>query len=322
MTRRPLRNVGASVRARLLERSRDTGEGFQFLLQRYAAERFLHRLGESPCRERFVLKGAMLLALWSEAIYRPTRDLDLTGYGSASPDDVRSAIRDICTVPVADDGIVFNCEALTLEPIRGQEEYDGIRTRFDAMLDGARISMRIDIGFGNAIQPPPIDAHYPTLLDAPRPRIRVYPRETVVAEKLHAMVILDERNSRYKDFYDVHALVRHFAFESEHLVRAVVATFERRRTTISRSLPVALTPRFYADADRAERWRNYVNGNELPGAPLDFGVIGERLLLFFTEPWAAMAQSSRFAGHWSSGGPWRSRVRPIDESHADSRCTG
>ena len=151
MTRGPLRNVGASVRARLLERSRDTGEGFQFLLQRYGAERFLHRLGESPYRERFVLKGAMLLALWSEAIYRPTRDLDLTGYGSASPDDIRSAIRDICAVPVADDGIVFNCEALTLEPIRRHDEYDGLRARFDAMLDGARIPMRIDIGFGNAI---------------------------------------------------------------------------------------------------------------------------------------------------------------------------
>ena len=305
MTRGSLRNVGASVRARLLERSRGTGEGFQFLLQRYAAERFLHRLGESPYRERFILKGAMLLALWSEAIYRPTRDLDFTGYGNALPDDIRSALRDICAVPVADDGIVFNCEVLTLESTRGQDEYDGIRTRFDAMLDGARLPMRIDIGFGNAIQPPPIDTHYPALLDLPRPRIRVYPREAVVAEKLHAMVVLDERNSRYKDFYDVHALVRHFAFEGEYLVRAVVATFERRRTTISRDLPAALTPRFYADAGRAERWRNYVNGNELPGAPLDFGVIGERLLSFFAEPWAAMARRATFAGNWPAGGPWR-----------------
>ena len=303
MTRGSLRNVGASVRARLLKRSRDTGEGFQFLLQRYAAERFLHRLGESPYRERFVLKGAMLLALWSEAIYRPTRDLDLTGYGSALPDDIRSAIRDICAILFVDDGIVFNCGALTLESIRGQDEYDGIRTRFDAMLDGARIPMRIDIGFGNAIQPPPIDARYPALLDVPRPRIRVYPREAVVAEKLHAMVVLDERNSRYKDFYDIHALVRHFDFEGECLVRAVSATF--RGTTISRNLPVALTPRFYADAARREQWRNYVNRNKLPGAPLDFGVIGERLLSFFGEPWDAMARRSAFAARWPAGGPWR-----------------
>lgn len=306
MTRGSLRNVGASVRARLLKRSRGTGESYQFLLQRYAAERFLHRLGESPYRERFVLKGAMLLALWSEAIYRPTRDLDFTGYGSALPDDIRSAIRDICAVPVADDGIVFNCEGLVLQSIRGQDEYDGIRMRFDALLDGARIPMRIDIGFRNAIQPPPIDAHYPALLDVPRPRIRVCQREAVVAEKLHAMVVLDERNSRYKDFYDVHALVRRFAFEGEHLVRAVVATFERRQTTLSRDLPVALTPRFYADAGRAQQWRNYVNENDLSEVPSDFGVIGERLLSFFAEPWAAMARRTTFAGHWSAGGPWRS----------------
>ena len=217
-----------------------------------------------------------------------------------------SALADKCRHSISSAYDQLTCEALTLQSIRGQDEFDGIRTSFDAMLDGARIPMRIDIGFGNAIQPPPIDAHYPTLLDVPRPRIRVYPREAVVAEKLHAMVVLDERNSRYKDFYDVHALVRHFTFEGEHLVRAVVATFERRRTTISRNLPIALTPRFYADAGRSERWRNYATENELPGVPLAFGVIGERLLSFFAEPWAAMARSSMFAGNWSAGGPWRS----------------
>ena len=182
--------------------------------------------GESPHRERLVLKGAMLLALWGEAIYRPTRDLDFTGYGSSLPNDVRSAICDVCAVPVADDGIVFNSEALTIDPIRGQDEYDGLRAGFGATLDGARIRMRVDIGFGNAIQPPSIDAHYPVLLDAPRPRIRVYPREAVVAEKLHAMVDYGERNSRFKDFYDLHALAQHFEFDGERLVHAIGATFE------------------------------------------------------------------------------------------------
>ena len=233
MTRRPLRNVGASVRARLRERSRETEEDFQFLLKRYAAERFLFRLGESSYRDRYVLKGATLLALWSEAIYRPTRDLDFTGYGRPLADDVRSVIRDICAVPVADDGIAFNDETIRIKPIRDQDEYHGLRARFEAALDGARIPMQIDIGFGNAVEPPPIDAHYPVLLDAPHPRIRVYPREAVVAEKLHAMVTLGERNSRYKDFYDVHALVQHFDFDGERLARGVGATFERRGRTIT-----------------------------------------------------------------------------------------
>ena len=305
MTRGPLRNVGASVRARLLRRSRETNDDFQILLQRYGAERFLPRLGESPYRERFVLKGAMLLALWGEATYRPTRDLDFTGYGSSRPDDLRSAICNVCAVPVADDGIVFNCDALTIKPIRGQDEYDGLRAGFGATLDGARIRMRVDIGFGDAIQPPPNDAHYPVLLDGPPPRIRVYPREAVVAEKLHAMVNYGEGNSRFKDFYDLHALAQSFEFDGERLVHAIGATFEQRGTPIPQEPPIALMPRFYTDAVRAERWEIYRNRNELPAAPQDFSVVGERLRLFFGEPWAAMARREAFAGTWPAGGPWR-----------------
>ena len=305
MTRGKPQNVGASVRARLMNRSRETGEDFHFLLQRYAAERFLYRLGESQHREHYVLKGAMLLALWGESVYRPTRDLDFTGYGSSLADDVRSTIRDICKTPVSNDGVVFDSSDIEVESIREHEEYGGLHARFNATLSGAQIQMRIDIGFGNAIQPPPTDADYPTLLDAPCPQIRVYPREAVVAEKLHAMVVFAERNSRYKDFYDLHALTQHFSFEGEHLVRAVDATFEKRRTAISQALPVALTPRFYDDADRAEQWRTYLDRNDLPGIPSDFGIVGERLLSFLREPWDAMAHESEFTGSWSAGGPWR-----------------
>ena len=305
MTHGKRRNVGASIRARLMNRSRETSEDFQFLLERYTRERFLYRLGESQHRERYVLKGAMLLALWDEAVYRPTRDLDFTGYGSSLANDVRSAIRDICETPVADDGIVFDSGDIVIEPSRDHEEYDGLRALFWAKISSARIRMRIDIGFGNAIQPPPTDAHYPTLLDAPHPQIRVYPREAVVAEKLHAMVVIGERNSRYKDFYDLHALAQHFAFEGDNLVRAIGATFEKRRTTISQTLPVALTPQFYDDDNRAEQWRTYLERNELPGTSSDFGIVGERLLSFLGEPWDAMARGSRFTGSWSAGGPWQ-----------------
>ena len=300
--------MGASVRARLMNRSRETGEDFQFLLQRYAAERFLYRLGESQHRERYVLKGAMLLVLWGETVYRPTRDLDFTGYGSPLTDDVRSTIRDICETPTADDGVVFDSGDIGVESFREHQEYDGFRVLFWARISGARIRMRIDVGFGNAIQPQPTDADYPTLLDAPNPRIRVYPREAVVAEKLHAMVVLGERNSRYKDFYDLHALAQCSSFKGESLGRAVGATFDQRRTVISRDVPVALTPRFYEDAERAEQWRTYLERNELPGAPLDFGIVGEALLSFLREPWDAMARSSGFTRTWPAGGPWQNEA--------------
>ena len=296
--------MGASVRARLMNRSRETGEDFQFLLQRYAAERFRYRLGESQHRERYVLKGAMLLVLWGEAVYRPTRDLDFTGHGSPLANEVRSTIRDIFETPAADDGVVFDSGDIGVEPFREHQEYNGFRALFWARISGARIRMRIDIGFGNAIQPPPIDADYPTLLDAPHPQIRVYPAEAVVAEKLHAMVVLGERNSRYKDFYDLQALAQYSSFDGENLLRAMGATFEKRRTTISQNLPVALTPRFYEDAERAEHWRNYLDRNELLGAPPDFGIVAERLLSFLREPWDAMALRSGFTGTWPAGGPW------------------
>lgn len=305
MTRERPRNVGASIRARLLNRSRQTGDNFLFLLERYAAERFLYRLGESQYRERYVLKGAMLLVHWSEAVYRPTRDLDFTSYGSSLVSDVRSTIREICQTPVEDDGVAFDINDIAFDTIREHGEYDSVRARLKATLDYAQIRMQIDIGFGDAIEPPPTDAHYPTLLDNPRPHIRIYPREAVIAEKLHAMVVLGERNSRNKDFYDLYALSQHFDFEGNQLVRAMRATFDRRCTTFSRTLPVALTRRFYADAERSKQWRTYLDRNELSDIPSDCSKLGERLVSFFKEPWDALARGFGFSGHWTAGGPWR-----------------
>ena len=305
MTHGKRRNVGASVRARLMNRSRETSEDFQFLLERYARERFLYRLGESQHREHYVLKGATLLVLWGEAVYRPTHDLDFAGYGSPLADDVRSAIGDICETKVDDDGVLFDSGDIKVKPIRAHEEDVGFRALFWANISSARIRMQIDIGFGNAIQPSLLDADYPTLLDASRPQIRVYPREAVVAEKLHAMVVLGERNSRYKDFYDLYSLARHTGFDGEPLMRTIGATFKRRSTTISQTLPVALTPQFYDDAVRAGQWRTYLDRNELPGTPSDFAAVGERLLSFLREPWDAVARESEFTGSWSAGGPWR-----------------
>ena len=306
MTRKPLRNVAASVRTRLLNRSREKDEDFQFLLQRYAAERFLHRLGESEHRSRLVLKGAMLLAVWGESTYRPTRDIDFTGYGDSRQASVRSAIRGICSVPVADDGIIFDAESLSIEPFREHAQYSGVRARFWSRVGSARIQVRIDIGFGNAIQPPPTDARYPTLLEgSPQPWIRAYPPEAVVAEKLHAMVTLGEQNSRYKDFYDLYTIAKYISFAGERLARSIGTTFDRRHTAISPGLPLSLTPQFYAETARAEQWHAYLIRNSLPGAPNDFGLVGDVIQAFLVVPWRQLAQGSGLSGMWTDGGPWR-----------------
>ncbi len=189
------KNVPASVHARLLAWAQERREDFNLTLQRYTAERFLYRLGASRHREHFVLKGAMLLALWGASLYRATRDLDLTGY---TADDSRALIaimQEICAISCPSDGVTFQPLTVQAEPIRDQSEYHGFRVKLKGLLGTARLNLQIDVGFGNAIEPPARDEEYPVLLEGPSPRIRAYGREAVVAEKLHAMVVLGAANS-------------------------------------------------------------------------------------------------------------------------------
>jgi predicted nucleotidyltransferase component of viral defense system len=293
-----------SIRQRIRNRLRERGEDVQFGLQRYAIERFLYRLGVSPHRDRFVLKGATLFALWGGSVYRPTRDLDFTSCGNSDETDVLEALRDVCRHSGQPDVLVFDADSLTVEQIREDSEYQGLRIRFEARLGKSRIPVQIDIGFGNAIEPQPRDEEYPTLLDDPPPRILTYPPEAVAAEKLHAMVVLGERNSRFKDFYDLHALAHQFTFVGELLAGAITATFGRRHTSIDIALPVALTPRFYADGARAAQWRAYLTRNWLPGAPVDFVAVGELLQAFLVPPWRALAARTAYSDTWCPAGPW------------------
>jgi hypothetical protein len=295
-----------SIRQRLRTELRARGEDVTLGLQRYAVERFLYRLGRSPYRERFVLKGATLFAIWGTA-YRPTRDIDFTGYGSANPPDVIAAFRDICDTEDDVDQLVFDTDTITAEPIRDGSEYDGLRLRIRARLGESNIALQIDVGFGNAIVLGPEETEYRTILGDPPPRILVYPPESVVAEKLHAMVLLGERNSRYKDFYDLHAMANAFQFDRNTLVRAVRATFERRATPIDTALPVPLTASFYAKGDRLTQWRAYVTRNGLDGAPTDFQQVGDLLTRFLQPVWEGLRATGESAGDWPPGGQWQIR---------------
>ncbi len=303
MTRNP-RDLAASIHRRLLNGARERHEDPQFVLQRYAAERFLFRLGESRHRENFVLKGAMLFSLWGGSLYRPTRDLDFTGYGSDEVDELLGRVRDICSTQVPDDGITFDLSELRAEPIREEVEYGGLRIQFKARLGRAEVRMQIDVGFGNAIEPGPEEAEYPPLLDAPAPRIRAYPTVAVVAEKLHAMTVLGERNSRYKDFYDLYVLTENIEFDARTLASSIRATFDRRRTTIDPTIPIALTSAFYADAHRSRQWRTYIERNSLPSVPSDFDQVGERLRRFLLPVWDGMGTRDALEGVWPPKGGW------------------
>ncbi|MBL8862889.1 MAG: nucleotidyl transferase AbiEii/AbiGii toxin family protein [Planctomycetes bacterium] len=295
-----------SIRQRLRNELKTRGEDVTLGLQRYAVERFLYRLGRSRHRERFVLKGATLFAIWGTA-YRPTRDIDFTGYGSAKPADVIRDFREICETQDEVDQLVFDTANITAEDIRDGSEYDGLRIQIRARLGDSDIPVQIDVGFGNAIVPGPEETEYRTILGDPPPRILAYPRESVVAEKLNAMVTLGERNSRYKDFYDLHAMANAFQFDRNTLVRAVRATFERRRTPIDAAMPAPLTAPFYASAGRMPQWQAYVTRNGLAGAPTDFQQVGDLLARFLQPVWESLGDAAESAGDWPPGGPWSNR---------------
>jgi predicted nucleotidyltransferase component of viral defense system len=212
------RDVGASVRQRLLNQSRAQGRPFRELLQYFAMERFLYRLSKSPPSDRFILKGALLLTAWRAPQSRPTMDIDLAGRTRNELGHIGELVGAVCEVVAEPDGVEFNRAAIEVSRIKEDADYEGVRVRFHATLAKARIPMQIDIGFGDVIVPGPTEVEYPTLLDFPAPLLRAYPKETVIAEKLEALTKLGLLNSRMKDYYDLALLSRMYSFEGETLI--------------------------------------------------------------------------------------------------------
>jgi predicted nucleotidyltransferase component of viral defense system len=246
-------NIAASHRVKLLTLAHERREDFQFVLGRWAVERFLFRLSRSEHRDRFVLKGATLFLAWAGKLHRPTKDLDLLGRGIHEVGEVVNAIRDICSVE-CDDGLKFNFAEIEGWRIAEDAEYDGVRVKVPASLDGARIPMQIDIGFGDAVEPAPQSLTFPVLLPLDAPIVSAYPPEAVVAEKFHAMMVLGIANSRMKDFFDVWTLASTYNFEMDALSRAVRSTFDRRRAELPRGTPLALTSEFLEDPSKKLQW--------------------------------------------------------------------
>ncbi len=277
MPREP-RNIGASVRARLLDRARAERSDFQILLTRYALERLLYRLSASEHRERFILKGAMLFVTWVADPFRPTRDLDLLGHGDNDVGAIADTFRSICAEPVADDGVVFDHAGLQAAPIREEVEYGGVRVRTTATIAGARIPIQVDIGFGDAVTPAPVEIDYPALLDAPAPHLRAYPVETVVAEKFEALVTLGIANSRLKDFYDLWLIAETFDLDRSVLETAVRNTFGRRQTALPGETLLGLSDAYAETWDH--QWRAFLGRERMAAAPRGLAVVVSDLRRF------------------------------------------
>lgn len=295
-------NIAGSNRAKLLALAGERGEDFQFLLGRWMIERFLYRLSRSVHKESFVLKGAMLFLAWDGQMHRPTRDLDLLGFGSPDIPGVSQRVREICSLVEA-DGIHFDLAGIEGSRIKEDAEYEGVRVRVPASLEGARILMQIDVGFGDLVDPPPEPVSFPVLLPLAAPVIRGYPPEAVVAEKFHAMVVLGIANSRMKDFFDIWRLGQTHRFEEGRLAQAIGSTFERRQTPVPEKLPLALTDDFLEDTAKLTQWAAFgkrLGLGDLPKLP----VAGRYIAALLMPAVDAARTGGPLGREWLPGGPW------------------
>ncbi|WP_196799347.1 MULTISPECIES: nucleotidyl transferase AbiEii/AbiGii toxin family protein [unclassified Thioalkalivibrio] len=271
-------------------------------LTRYALERFLYRLSTSSHADQFLLKGALLFDLWFDIPHRPTRDADLLGFGSAELPHLEAVFRDVCSVE-QDDGIHFQADSVRAEAIRKEASYSGVRITLIGLLDGARCHTQIDVGFGDAVTPGPDAVEFPVILPAmPAPRLRAYPRATVVAEKLEALVSLGIANSRMKDYFDLWVLSRYADFEGEILYQAIHATFERRMTPLPEGTPFGLSDDFAQDRSKQIQWHAFLKKNTLAHLPLSDVVTDLRA--FLSRPLRAVKQRAVFRETWHAGHGW------------------
>ena len=302
MRKEPIRNLAASVRERLRRLARVRNEPFDLVLTKYALERLLYRLAQSDFRDRFVLKGAMLFALWTDQPHRPTRIADLLCFGPSGVAGLVEVFRAVSAV-ACDDGLQYPAYSVRGEPHTEDKAYQGVRITMTVMLERARVPIQLDIGFGDVVTPAPEEIVYPALLDFPAAVLRAYPKYTVVAEKFEATVKLGEQNTRMKDFYDLWAMARKFEFDGDTLSGAIRNTFDRRKTTLPAVSPVALQEEFVAEAAKQRQWSSFLSNSGL-AAPM-LPEIARLIETFLSAPTFAAARRQGFAAKWAPSGPWR-----------------
>jgi hypothetical protein len=302
VTRRTLHNAPASVHQRLLNIARKTARPFDEVLQYFTMERFLYRLSQTEHANSFVLKGALLFRIWDTPDSRATRDIDFLAYVDNSPDNLAAIIRDVCAVDSVGDGLVFDPETVEARRIKEGADYEGVRIRFRGQLGNAQIHMQVDVGFGDIVHPDAVLADYPALLDLPAPSLRIYPPETVVAEKAEAMVHLGSLNSRMKDFYDIWRMSQQFNFGSADLCEAIRGTFAKRKTAVI-EFDDLITE--LLDSETFQRqWAAFLSKSKISG-PETFAEVLALIGKFLSPVFSSISSNKALNQKWVPPGPWR-----------------
>ena len=307
MRTRPIKNVPASIHARLLNLAHVRGTQLNFLLQSYAAERFLYRLGRSQASDRFTLKGATLFVVWGGETFRGTRDVDLLRSGFPEQEELRDDLATIGTVPCPEDGVVFELGAddLRLRALPVGRTQGAVRARLNARLGRIRLPLQVDVGFGDLPFPDRERCSYPVLLDQPEPSIWTYRRESHVAEKFHAMVQLGRNNTRMKDLWDIAALAARFSFHGPTLREAVEHTFGIRGTILGDEAPAVFEPSFFSGEERERLWAGFLtNALLFSDGPVALSDVGDRIRSFLEPIYSSVIQNAPFPDTWPPGGPW------------------
>jgi predicted nucleotidyltransferase component of viral defense system len=273
----PVKDITTSVQARLKNEAEQQGKPFAEVLQYYGMERFLYRLSKSQYVDKFILKGGLLFYGWNVPLRRPTRDMDFRGYLDNSEKSILKTIKNVIAELVPEDGIVFDPGTIDIEQTQLDADYEGVRIKFSGYLGRARIPIQIDIGFSDVLASRVERIDYPILLSGTKaPRLKGYPRESIVSEKFHAMIRHAALNSRFKDYYDIWLLTENFKFNSQLLQHAIKKTFTKRQTEIPIERPVALTVEF-AETNRG-KWTNYLKKLDLQNRDVnDFADVVNRI---------------------------------------------
>lgn len=297
MSQKNVKNVAASIRQRLLNKAKENSRPFNEILQYYGLERFLYRLSASKYTDKFILKGALLFTVWRQSEIRSTVDIDLLGTSSNEPEAIVKIFQNICKVKVEDDGLRFDNSSITTEQIAVDADYQGLRVQLYGYLGTARIRIQVDIGFSDVITPGPETCDYPTILDLPEPRLNCYNKETMIAEKLQAMVKLDILNSRMKDIYDIWVLSRRFEFKSISLKNSINNTFKRRETEVTENI-TTFTERYYQNDEKLKQWQGFLRKSRVSDVPQNLGDIICDIKVFLEPVLVSILNEDKFRKTW------------------------
>ncbi|MBT4525599.1 MAG: nucleotidyl transferase AbiEii/AbiGii toxin family protein [Deltaproteobacteria bacterium] len=305
MTQKKKTDVASSIFQRLLNQARANKEDFNHILNRYGMERFLYRLSISSYQDEFILKGASLFLVWQSQNYRVTKDVDFLGYGDPSPERLADVFKEICGIECSvDDGITYLSESVKAQVIKEEQEYEGVLITLTGLLKQARILIQVDVGFGDVITPTPEFIEYPSLLKQPAPKMRAYPRYTLVAEKTETMVKRGMANSRMKDFYDLWILSKLFDFEGRILSQAIANTFKHRGTKKPGNEPFAFTDEFYLDTQKQTQWKAFVRKYKPKEVIEDFGLLIAEISKFLMPVLGKSGDTNIDEQIWNPGKGW------------------